>query len=337
MDEFTIPPQRTLAEIEKVAIVQTLMRTNWNKQEAAQILGLYRPTLYSKMKKHQILDQRAKPRGVPPVPRPRRGPRSTDGVPAHDVTHAAVPLSARRLARPPPRAARPRANCGSRPSPPAARSRNCSSATTSPTRPRSPTTRCCRCFRSSCSSSRCSAASRPTTPPAPRCCRSSSATFPTRFDFLVQQLDAFRQHPVGLSVTGALGLVWGSLGVFGALTSAVNEAWGVSKPRGFWQHRLASFVMFAGGDRRDDRRAAARERQPRLRLDGHRRHVRQRVVDRRASGRWRCSTSRPSCSSSPSGWSTTSRPTSARGSATCGWAPSSPASCGAAGSSCSRG
>src|SRR6185503_19343665 len=70
VEEFTIPPQRTLAEIEKVAIVQTLMRTNWNKQEAAQILGLYRPTLYSKMKKHQILDQRAKARAaVNPVPR----------------------------------------------------------------------------------------------------------------------------------------------------------------------------------------------------------------------------------------------------------------------------
>ena len=69
--------------------------------------------------------------------------------------------------------------------------------------------------------------------------------FPTRFDFLVQQLDAFRQHPVGLSVTGGLGLVWGSLGVFGALTSAINEAWGVTKPRGFWKHRLAGFLMFA--------------------------------------------------------------------------------------------
>jgi DNA-binding NtrC family response regulator len=54
--DFTIPPHRTLAEIEKMAIVQTLQRTNWNKQEAAQILGLYRPTLYSKMKKHAILD-----------------------------------------------------------------------------------------------------------------------------------------------------------------------------------------------------------------------------------------------------------------------------------------
>ena len=39
-----------------MAILQTLQRTNWNKQEAAQILGLYRPTLYSKMKKHEIQD-----------------------------------------------------------------------------------------------------------------------------------------------------------------------------------------------------------------------------------------------------------------------------------------
>jgi transcriptional regulator of acetoin/glycerol metabolism len=54
--EFVIPPHRTLAEIEKMAILQTLQRTNWNKQEAAQILGLYRPTLYSKMKKHDIQD-----------------------------------------------------------------------------------------------------------------------------------------------------------------------------------------------------------------------------------------------------------------------------------------
>jgi len=54
--DFTVPPHRTLAEIEKMAILQTLQRTNWNKQEAAQILGLYRPTLYSKMKKHHIED-----------------------------------------------------------------------------------------------------------------------------------------------------------------------------------------------------------------------------------------------------------------------------------------
>jgi transcriptional regulator of acetoin/glycerol metabolism len=47
-----------------MAILQTLQRTNWNKQEAAQILGLYRPTLYSKMKKHDIQDQRAAQRAA---------------------------------------------------------------------------------------------------------------------------------------------------------------------------------------------------------------------------------------------------------------------------------
>jgi transcriptional regulator of acetoin/glycerol metabolism len=67
--EFAIPPHRTLAEIEKMAIVQTLQRTNWNKQEAAQILGLYRPTLYSKMKKHDIKDQRTQRRAGSSAPR----------------------------------------------------------------------------------------------------------------------------------------------------------------------------------------------------------------------------------------------------------------------------
>ena len=54
--DFAVPPHHTLAEIEKMAILQTLQRTNWNKQEAAHILGLYRPTLYSKMRKHGIED-----------------------------------------------------------------------------------------------------------------------------------------------------------------------------------------------------------------------------------------------------------------------------------------
>src|SRR5687767_6975859 len=66
--DFVIPPHRTLAEIEKMAIVQTLQRTNWNKQEAAQILGLYRPTLYSKMKKHEIKDLRAQQRAAAATP-----------------------------------------------------------------------------------------------------------------------------------------------------------------------------------------------------------------------------------------------------------------------------
>ena len=51
--------------------------------------------------------------------------------------------------------------------------------------------------------------------------------FPTQLDFVTQQLDAFRQTRAQLSIAGGLGLIWASLGVFGAITSAVNEAWGV--------------------------------------------------------------------------------------------------------------
>jgi len=58
-NNFTVPPHHTLAEIERLTILQTLQRTNWNKQEAASILGLYRPTLYSKMRKHDIRDPRS--------------------------------------------------------------------------------------------------------------------------------------------------------------------------------------------------------------------------------------------------------------------------------------
>ena len=38
-------------------------------------------------------------------------------------------------------------------------------------------------------------------------------------------------------------LVWGALGVFGAISTAVNHAWGVEKTRSFWSHRLFSFLM----------------------------------------------------------------------------------------------
>jgi membrane protein len=73
--------------------------------------------------------------------------------------------------------------------------------------------------------------------------------FPTQLDFVTSQLDAFRQARVPLGVAGSLALIWGALGVFGAVTSAVNEAWGVEKQRSFWKHRLVSFLMLvaAGG------------------------------------------------------------------------------------------
>jgi membrane protein len=69
--------------------------------------------------------------------------------------------------------------------------------------------------------------------------------FPTRIDFVTTQLDALGDvgSRVGGGVVGVLALIWAALGVFGAITSAVNEAWGVEKQRSFWKHRLVSFLM----------------------------------------------------------------------------------------------
>ena len=73
--------------------------------------------------------------------------------------------------------------------------------------------------------------------------------FPTQLDFVNNQLLAFRETRVELGVAGALALIWASLGVFGAVTSGVNEAWGVEHQRSFWKHRMVSFLMLvaAGG------------------------------------------------------------------------------------------
>ena len=71
--------------------------------------------------------------------------------------------------------------------------------------------------------------------------------FPLQFEFVTTQLDALRQASVQVGVAGALALIWASLGVFGAITSAVNEAWGVEKQRSFLRHRMVSFLMLVAG------------------------------------------------------------------------------------------
>ena len=47
-------PAGSLDQIERASIVKALESTRWNKQAAAALLGLRRPTLYSKMRKHGI-------------------------------------------------------------------------------------------------------------------------------------------------------------------------------------------------------------------------------------------------------------------------------------------
>ncbi len=51
---WDVPPNMTLEEIEKCVIERTLERTGGNKQKAANLLGIYRPRLYSKIKKYKI-------------------------------------------------------------------------------------------------------------------------------------------------------------------------------------------------------------------------------------------------------------------------------------------
>jgi DNA-binding NtrC family response regulator len=51
-------PAGSLEEIERASILKALETTRWNKQAAAALLGLRRPTLYSKMRKHSIPQRR---------------------------------------------------------------------------------------------------------------------------------------------------------------------------------------------------------------------------------------------------------------------------------------
>lgn len=51
---WDVPPNLTLEDIEKLVIERTLQRTGGNKQAAANLLGIYRPRLYSKIRKYNI-------------------------------------------------------------------------------------------------------------------------------------------------------------------------------------------------------------------------------------------------------------------------------------------
>jgi membrane protein len=69
--------------------------------------------------------------------------------------------------------------------------------------------------------------------------------FPDPPDFVAQNLDAFWQTRIRLGIGGALGLLWASQGVFGAISTAVNHAWAVERPRSFWHHRWFSLLMMS--------------------------------------------------------------------------------------------
>jgi DNA-binding NtrC family response regulator len=55
-NQFHVPPNMKLEDIEREVIYQTLQRTKGNKQAAATALGIYRPRLYSKIRKYNLTE-----------------------------------------------------------------------------------------------------------------------------------------------------------------------------------------------------------------------------------------------------------------------------------------
>lgn len=67
--------------------------------------------------------------------------------------------------------------------------------------------------------------------------------FPRQFEFVTTQLDALQQAGLQLGIVGSVLMVWAAMGVFSAITSAVNHAWGVEKMPSYFKHKLIAFVM----------------------------------------------------------------------------------------------
>jgi membrane protein len=67
--------------------------------------------------------------------------------------------------------------------------------------------------------------------------------FPQQFEFVTRQVDSFRTERVGIGIGGGLALADAALGVFNAMSSAVNHAWGVERNRSFLWQRVFSFLM----------------------------------------------------------------------------------------------
>jgi len=67
--------------------------------------------------------------------------------------------------------------------------------------------------------------------------------FPRQFEFVTTQLTSMQDARIRLGVAGSLLMIWAAMGVFGAITSAVNHAWGVDRTPSYLKHKLISFTM----------------------------------------------------------------------------------------------
>lgn len=67
--------------------------------------------------------------------------------------------------------------------------------------------------------------------------------FPRQFEFVTTQLASMQEARIRLGIAGSLLMIWASMGVFGAITTAVNHAWGVDRQPSYLKHKLISFLM----------------------------------------------------------------------------------------------
>ena len=68
---------------------------------------------------------------------------------------------------------------------------------------------------------------------------------PHNFEFIAlsEQVQNLQKAPIPFTILGTIVTAWAAMGVFGAVTSAVNHAWGVEKDYNFFMHKAVAFLM----------------------------------------------------------------------------------------------
>lgn len=67
--------------------------------------------------------------------------------------------------------------------------------------------------------------------------------FPQQFDFITDEFKKWETNRLQLGMAGSILMLWAAMGVFGAVTSAVNHAWGVEKQPSYFKHKMVSLLM----------------------------------------------------------------------------------------------
>lgn len=71
----------------------------------------------------------------------------------------------------------------------------------------------------------------------------AARALPSHFDFVSTQIQELARTPASIGLASTIVMIWAAMGVFSAITSAVNYAWGVETPLGFFKQKLIAFIM----------------------------------------------------------------------------------------------